>query len=209
MKTSMTNNTVRIEKALWILGLVCVSAYGMSKIHAAYAQSVAKATLEAQWRDEATVAPDQSLWSATRVSRHERIQAESAAMSPMALLSISSVGIQVAVFEGTTDQVLNVGAGRVPGTGKIGAVGNLALAGHRDSFFRGLKDIAIGDDIELRHEDGVVTYSVTEFFVVDPDAVHVLESTRDTTLTLITCYPFYFVGHAPQRFIVKAVAESI
>ena len=198
----------RIETALWVFGLVCISVYGLSRIQSARAQSAAISALEAQWRAEAEVAPDQSLWSEQRIVEHEQLRAESDALSPLALLSISSVGIRVAVFEGTSDRVLNLGAGRVQGTGNFGAVGNLALAGHRDGFFRGLKDIAIGDDIKLRHGDGVVNYSVTELFIVDPDAVHVLEPTQDTTLTLITCYPFYFVGHAPQRFIVRAVAES-
>ena len=198
----------RIETALWVFGLVCISVYGLSRIQSARAQSAAISALEAQWRAEAEAAPDQSLWSEQRIVEHEQLRAESDALSPLALLSISSVGIRVAVFEGTSDRVLNLGAGRVQGTGNFGAVGNLALAGHRDGFFRGLKDIAIGDDIKLRHGDGVVNYSVTELFIVDPDAVHVLEPTQDTTLTLITCYPFYFVGHAPQRFIVRAVAES-
>ena len=198
----------KIETTLWLFGLLCVSIYGFNKIQSAHAQSAAISNLEAQWREEATVGPDQSLWSAQRIAHHEQVRAESDALSPLALMSISSVGIRVAVFEGTSDRVLNLGAGRVPGTGEFGAAGNLALAGHRDGFFRGLKDIAIGDDIKLRHGDGIVNYSVTEFFVVDPDAVHVLEPTEDATLTLITCYPFYFVGHAPQRFIVRAVAES-
>ena len=198
----------KIETTLWLFGLLCVSIFGFNKIQSAHAQSAAISNLEAQWREEATVGPDQSLWSAKRIEHHEQVRAESDALSPLALMSISSVGIRVAVFEGTSDRVLNLGAGRVPGTGEFGAAGNLALAGHRDGFFRGLKDIAIGDDIKLRHGDGIVNYSVTEFFVVDPDAVHVLEPTEDATLTLITCYPFYFVGHAPQRFIVRAVAES-
>ena len=198
----------KIETALWLFGLICISVYGLTRIQSARAQSAAISALEAQWREEAEAAPDQSLWSAQRIAHHEKVLAESDELSPLALLSISSVGIRVAVFEGTSDRVLNRGAGRVAGTGNFGDVGNLALAGHRDSFFRGLKDIAIGDDIQIRHADGVVNYSVTELFVVDPDAVHVLEPTPDTTLTLITCYPFYFVGHAPQRFIVRAVAES-
>ena len=198
----------KFETALWLFGLVCISVYGLSRIQSARAQSAAISTLEAEWRDAARAAPDQSLWSAKRIAHHEQIDADSDALPPLALLSIASVGVRVAVFEGTSDRVLNLGAGRVPGTGEFGAVGNLALAGHRDGFFRGLKDIAIGDDIELRHGDGVTNYSVTELIVVDPDAVHVPEPTQDTTLTLITCYPFYFVGHAPQRFIVRAVAAS-
>ena len=208
MQISHKNGLRKIEAALWLVGLLCISVYGFAKIQSARAQSAAVSDLESQWREEARAAPDQSLWSEQQIANHEQIGVEGDDLSPLALLSISSVGIRVAVFEGTSDRVLNLGAGRVPGTGKFGAVGNVALAGHRDSYFRGLKDIAIGDDIKLRHGDGVVNYSLTELFVVDPDAVHVLEPTQDATLTLITCYPFYFVGHAPQRFIVRAVAES-
>lgn len=208
MQTAQENAMRKIETVLWLFGLLCVSIYGFNKIQSAHAQSAAISTLEAQWREEASVTPDQSLWSATRIVRHEQIRAKHDALSPIALLSIPSVGVRVAVFEGTSDRALNLGAGRVPGTGEFGAAGNLAVAGHRDGFFRGLKDIAIGDDIKLRNGTRIVNYSVTEILVVDPDAVHVLEPTEGATLTLITCYPFYFVGHAPQRFIVKAVAES-
>ncbi|MDH3281423.1 MAG: class D sortase, partial [Gammaproteobacteria bacterium] len=172
------------------------------------AQTVAIAELEAQWQLQDLLEPDRSLWSEQRIAAYERSKTTSDALSPRALLSIPSVGIRVAVFDGTTDRVLNLGAGRVPGTGDFGSAGNVALAGHRDGFFRGLKDVAIGDDITLRHGNGMVSYRVTELFVVDPDAVHVLEPTQEATLTLITCYPFYFVGNAPQRFIVRAVAKA-
>ena len=207
MKTSNTNAVRRIEAVLWLVGLACLGFYGLTKMHSARAQTVAIAELEAQWQQD-LVEPNHSLWSEQRVAAYERSRTTSDTLSPRALLSIHSVGVRVAVFEGTSDRVLNLGAGRVPGTGDFGAAGNLALAGHRDGFFRGLKDIAIGDDIKLEHGDGVVNYSVTELFVVDPDAVHVLEPTQNATLTLITCYPFYFVGHAPQRFIVRAVAKA-
>jgi sortase A len=198
----------RIETALWLLGLLCLAVYGVARMQSARAQLSAIAVLEAQWQQEALSEPDRSLWSAARIAAYEQSQAGADALSPRALLSIPSVGVRVAVFEGTSDRTLNLGAGRVPGTAPFGAVGNLALAGHRDGFFRGLKDIAIDDEVNLRHGDANVVYRVTEAFVVDPDAVHVLEPTEDATLTLITCYPFYFVGHAPQRFIVRAVAVA-
>jgi sortase A len=198
----------RIEATFWLVGLSCLGFYAVTQMHSARAQTAAIAELEAQWEQQEFVEPDRSLWSEQRIAAFEHSRTTSNALSPQALLNIPAVGIRVAVFDGTSDRVLNLGAGRVAGTGEFGADGNLALAGHRDGFFRGLKDITIGDDIELQHAGGLVTYSVTELFVVDPDAVHVLEPTRETTLTLITCYPFYFVGHAPQRFIVRAVAKA-
>ena len=99
------------------------------------------------------------------------------------------------------------GVGRVRGTARIDAPGNLGIAGHRDSFFRPLKDIRQGDRIELRTAGGIVTYAVDSISIVDPEEVSVLAPTQERTLTLVTCYPFYYVGHAPKRFIVKATAE--
>jgi sortase A len=207
MNASKQTTLRSVEFMLWLFGLVCVSAYGVTKIHSARAQSAAISELEAQWREQVITEPDQSLWSTQRIAHHERARAESDALSPLALLTMPSVGIRVAVFEGTSDRVLNLGVGRVPGTGQVGAPGNLALAGHRDGFFRGLKDIEVGDDISIQHGGGTDHYRVTELLVVEPDAVHVLEPTDEATLTLVTCYPFYFVGAAPKRFIVRAVAK--
>ena len=205
---SQSNARRKIEAALWLFGLLCVSVYGLSRVNTARAQSVAISDLEAQWRTEATADPDRSLWSAQRIAHYERVRSESDALAPLALLTIPAVDIRVAVFEGTSDRILNLGVGHISGTAGFGVPGNLGLAGHRDGFFRGLKDIAIGDDISIRHNGGSVDYRVTELLVVDPDAVHVLQPTQETTLTLVTCYPFYFVGHAPQRFIVRAVAKA-
>jgi sortase A len=207
MNASKKTTLRSIEFMFWLFGLVCVSAYGVTKIHSARAQSAAISDLEAQWREEVIAEPDQSLWSTQRIAHHEQARSESDALSPLALLTMPSVGIRVAVFEGTSDRVLNLGVGRVPGTGRVGARGNLALAGHRDGFFRGLKDIEVGDDISIQYGGGIDHYRVTELWVVEPDAVHVLEPTEETTLTLVTCYPFYFVGPAPRRFIVRAVAK--
>ena len=198
-----------VEAALWVIGVACVAAFAINKVQVAQAQSAAINELETQWLDQAKVVPDKTLWSAKRVAEYDAAQAEKSRSKPLGILTIPNVDVRVAVFNGTSDSVLNKGAGRVPGTAKIDGDGNLAIAAHRDGFFRGLKDIEIGDDIKLRHGDGIVNYNVTEVFIVDPDAVHILEPTDDATLTLITCYPFYFVGDAPQRYIVKAVAESI
>ncbi|MDH3410291.1 MAG: class D sortase [Gammaproteobacteria bacterium] len=195
------------EVALWLFGLICLSAYGAVKVQSASAQSAAMSDLETEWRQAATAAPDRSLWSKARIERYERDRSDSENLPPLGLLTIPSVGIRVAMFEGTSDRVLNLGVGRVEGTGQIGSAGNLAFAGHRDGFFRGLKDIEVGDDISIQHRGGISHYSVHELSVVEPDAVHVLEPTEEETLTLVTCYPFYFVGPAPKRFIVKAIAR--
>ncbi|MBK8287096.1 MAG: class D sortase [Ahniella sp.] len=101
------------------------------------------------------------------------------------------------------------GAGLVEGTARPGGGGNIAIAAHRDSFFRGLRDVAYGDLIELESFQRKATYRVSALAVVEPDDVQVLAETGEAALTLVTCYPFHFVGHAPQRFIVRAVATDL
>ena len=94
---------------------------------------------------------------------------------------------------------------RIEGTAIPGAEGNAGIAGHRDGFFRGLKDIGPGDVIELDTLKGNESYRVERVWIVDPEDVSVLDPTSTRALTLVTCYPFYYVGSAPQRFIVRAV----
>lgn len=116
-------------------------------------------------------------------------------MKPLASLEIPSIDLRVAVFDGTTDEVLNLGTGRVTGTAIVGDKGNLAIAGNRDSF-RGLKDIEIGSIININNQTVNNTYKVYEILIVDPSDTFVLLPSLEQTLTLITCYPFYFVGSA-------------
>ena len=86
--------------------------------------------------------------------------------------------------------------------------GNLGIAGHRDGFFRGLKDIEVGDSIEMLTHQGNSEFVVSSITIVDPTDVSVLAPTDSSTITLVTCYPFYFVGHAPKRYIVKGELVS-
>jgi sortase A len=111
----------------------------------------------------------------------------------------------VAVLPGTDDQTLDRAVGHIDGTARPGTNGNLGIAGHRDGFFRGLKDITPGDVIEVDTMEGTDVYRVDQIWVVDPEDVWVLDPTPARTLTLVTCHPFYFIGAAPHRFIVRAV----
>ena len=151
-------------------------------------------------------APDQALWSEQRVAAYQE-SLKKAAGAPLAVMSIDEVGIQVPVYNGTDDATLDRGVGRILGTARVGEGGNLGIAGHRDGFFRGLKDIAVGDRIELKTVHGDVYYEVSSIEIVEPSDVSVLAPTVEDTITLVTCYPFYYVGHAPKRYIVKATAE--
>lgn len=150
--------------------------------------------------------PGFELWSEKRIHEYQQSLLQ-AADPPLGVLRIDRLHIEVPVYNGTDEFVLNRGVGRIPGTARIDGAGNLGIAGHRDGFFRGLKDIQAGDILELQTTHGAVSYRVDSMVIVDPSDVSVLAPTPERTLTLVTCYPFYFVGHAPKRFIVRATAE--
>jgi LPXTG-site transpeptidase (sortase) family protein len=150
--------------------------------------------------------PDYSLWNAARIEDYEEsIQVE--ASPPLGVLTIDAVNIQVPIYTGTEEFNLNRGAGRVKGMARMDEDGNLAISSHRDGFFRGLKDIKVGDEILVQTTKGVEIYEVSSVTIVPKEDISPLDPTTEKTLTLITCYPFYFVGHAPKRWIVKATPK--
>jgi sortase A len=126
----------------------------------------------------------------------------------IAVLTIPRLKLTAPVFEGTEETALDRGVGRIAGTAALGTSGNIGIAGHRDGFFRVLKDIQPGDLIQIRTPRHEEIYTVTTSKVVDRRDVNVLHPTSLPNLTLVTCYPFYFVGAAPERFIVKAVLKQ-
>ena len=144
-----------------------------------------------------------SLWSVARVKAYKESLAAQFA-PPLAILRIPKVGIEVPVLDGTDDLILNRGVGRIQGTALPGQPGNMGIAGHRDGFFRGLKDVVEGDKIEIELPDRTDTYVVRNTMIVLPQDTSVLDPTSESSLTLVTCYPFYFVGDAPKRYIVLA-----
>jgi sortase A len=119
-------------------------------------------------------------------------------------MDIPRLGVSVAVLQGTSSQMLRVGAGHIEGTPLPGDPGNSGIAGHRDTFFRGLKDIRRNDEIRFQTATGLFLYQVDWVNIVAPDDMSVLAPSAEATLTLVTCYPFYFVGSAPNRFVVRA-----
>ena len=193
------------ERASWALGLVGLMWWGT--FHIGVASSTRHdlerfATLQALAAPAGT--PDLTLWSPQRVSAWRRT-IEDPAPAPLAVLRIPRIRLEVAVLPGTDDRTLDRGAGHIEDTPVPGTAGNSGIAGHRDGFFRGLQDIAAGDDIELETLQGTHRYRIERTWVVAPEDVSVLDPTPTPALTLVTCYPFYFVGSAPQRFIVRAV----
>jgi sortase A len=120
------------------------------------------------------------------------------------MIEIPAVGLATRVLEGSNAGTLRLAVGHIPGTALPGPSGNVGLAGHRDTFFRPLRRIKLGDEIRFTTVAGNFKYRVISLRVVLPDAVEVLKDTQLPTLTLVTCYPFDFVGTAPQRLIVHA-----
>lgn len=146
---------------------------------------------------------DKSLWSSAFVDHHKDA-VNKGGDSAVALLKIPSVNLDVAVFDGADKHNLNRGAARILSTDSVSGNGRIGIAGHRDGWFRPLKDIKIGDIIELESLTETRRYQINKTHIVTPADVEILQG-DDHTLVLVTCYPFYFVGSAPQRFIVEAV----
>ena len=196
-----------LAPGLTFLGLACLAVFAFATLDSRHAAWAAENAFD-KLREQALVeTPDQQDWSAGRKEQYvASLAAEMGA--PPALIRIPSLDLTVPVFEGTDELVLNRGVGWIEGTANIGSAGNVGLAGHRDGFFRGLKDVHSGDVIEIATFDGLLTYRVSEIMIVDPADVHVLAPTPVPSVTLVTCYPFYFVGNAPKRYIVRGVLEK-
>jgi len=151
--------------------------------------------------------PDYALWSSKRIDDYHEGN-EQRDDPPLAIMSIDTLDLKVPIYNGTDEINLNRGAGRIKGTAWIDSPGNLGIAGHRDGFFRVLKDIQLGDSINMLTHQGKTEFVVSSITIVDPTDVSVLAPTDESTITLVTCYPFYFVGHAPKRYIVKGELVS-
>jgi len=123
---------------------------------------------------------------------------------PVGRLEIPRIGMSIIVLQGIDERTLILGVGHVPGTPLPGIEANVVLAGHKDTFFRPLKTIAPGDEVIFSTPKGRFEYVVDFTEIVGPEDTYVMESRGHGELTLITCYPFYFVGAAPERFIVHA-----
>ena len=146
--------------------------------------------------------PDYTLWSSKRIDDYHESNTQRSD-APLAIMSIDKLDLKVPVYNGTDEISLNRGAGRIKGTARVDSAGNLGIAAHRDGFFRVLKDIEIGDSIDMLTHQGKTQFVVSSITIVDPSDISVLAPTEEPTITLVTCYPFYFVGHAPKRYIVK------
>ena len=208
----------RFERLFWIVGILLVAVWVAAYVHKSVLSRRDLARFEAAGRPtRATPSParvlpgeappDQTLWSKERIRGYEESLKEKSS-DPLAVLRIPKIGLEVAVLDGTDDLTLNRGVGHIEDTPKPGENGNVGIAGHRDGFFRGLKDVVRGDTMELETLSGKQTYRVDDIWIVNPEDVHVLDPTPGRAITLVACYPFYFVGSAPKRYIVRAVPQE-
>jgi len=207
-------NIIRAEGIVFAIGLGLLTIWGVAHIHGTLASRKAIARFQAE---EAGMSPmadpilgskvDFALWATNRVAAYETSLRQEKDQ-PLAILRVPKISLEVPVFDDTSELALNRGVGRIRGTKQIGQPGNVGIAGHRDGFFRGLKDIAPGDIVELEKGGRTKHYVVKQVQIVNPEDTSVLGPTSTSTLTLVTCFPFYYVGSAPQRYIVTAVIQD-
>jgi sortase A len=202
-----------VERSLMVLGLALLAVYAGARFQGAILSRASIQSFEAlrarspvtegkQVRQDSS-GVDFSLWAEKRVEAYKASLAQPFDQ-PLAVLRVAKIHLEVPVLDGTDDLTLNRGVGRITGTARLGQRGNLGIAGHRDGFFRALGDVEVGDTIDLLTPDRTDKYVVDKVQIVYPHDVSVLQPTSKASLTLVTCYPFYFIGSAPQRYIVHA-----
>jgi sortase A len=204
-----------LERGAWAIGVAAVAVWAALTL-SGYIGSQRELQTFAAYRPEGARAPgalaaparvDQRLWSPVRM---EAWRASFQRESPVALavLRVPRIGVEAAVLPGTDDWTLNRAVGHIEDTALPGTDGNSGIAGHRDGFFRALKDVQVGDRVDLETTRDRQTYRVEQIWIVLPKDVWVLDPTPSRSLTLVTCYPFYYIGSAPQRFIVRAAVVT-
>ena len=205
-----------MELGFWLLGISLIAAWLIttstlenqrSQSLELFAEARAAALVSGRLEDlplpgQSTVLDDEQAAEPAPVPANPA----DAASLPIAVLRMARLQLEVPVYPDLSELNLNRGAGWIEGTAAPNSGGNMAVAAHRDQHFRPLKDIQIGDTLELESLSGHGEFRVSRIFIVDPDEVSVLDDTTVPTLTLVTCYPFYFIGAAPKRYIVQAIA---
>ena len=188
------------------LGAFCAALFVLAQTDRTVAAASALNAFSELQRTALARTPDQSTWSSQRQAGYRESLAETFE-APPGVLEIPSLKLTVPIFAGTSELTLNRGVGWIEGTAMPGEDGNVGLAGHRDGYFRGLKNLKLGDTIEVQSVGRTVRYRVSSLEIVEPTDVSVLDPTDVPSITLVTCYPFYYVGSAPQRYIVRGTLD--
>jgi sortase A len=182
------------QRALFIVGGLAVFYVALTLLYARCYQEVAEKSLKMQINAE-----EQHRASSSPIAAKEG--------DVLGRIEIPRLGLAVEVLEGTSSGTLRVGVGHIEGTALPGEPGNIGIAGHRDTFFRGLKDIRTGDEIQLQTATGLSQYKVDWIQIIAPSDTAILSPSTESAITLVTCYPFRFIGAAPERFAVHARKE--
>jgi sortase A len=200
--TAQGRRIVRVaEVCLWISAVASIGYCSVAYASAAVHQYRERRVLSAEEDSRASLANRDG----SRVTNNSGWAAKS--YGPLGIIEIPRLDISSVVEEGVDDATLLQAVGHIPGTAMPGENGNAALAAHRDTYFSGLGEIAVGDLVTFRSPSALYRYRVESTKIVDADATDALPRTSDARLTLVTCYPFHYVGAAPQRFLVIAREE--
>jgi sortase A len=180
-----------VRSFLFIAGTLAVLYVALALLHAKLYQDAAVNTLEKK-----IYAQEQH-----QVGRPQPVAKEG---DVLGRIEIPRLGVKVAILEGTTSETLRLGVGHIAGTALPGEPGNIGIAGHRDTYFRALKDIRVNDEIQIQTATGISRFAVDSVEIVDPGDTGVLARSAGSAVTLVTCYPFHFIGAAPKRFVIHA-----
>jgi sortase A len=193
-----------LRLTLLMIGFGCLDFFAYSYLYRATYQAYEgwqfdhRQSTPAARRSMLATLPDPDRGNGPKASSHASV---------VGRLSIPRLHLSAMVEEGVDENTLSRAVGHIPGTSLPGEKGNIGIAGHRDTFFRALRDLKPHDKIEFATNAGRFRYTVSSLTIVEPNDVSVLKSSRAQTLTIVTCFPFNFVGNAPRRFIVHAVAN--
>jgi sortase A len=179
------------QRAFLICGVSALSYIGLTLLSAKIYQEDAELTFEKQIYAQETHKNNLSKLTVKEGDALGRIE-------------IPRIGVSVMVLQGTTSQTLLHGVGHIEGTALPGEPGNVGIAGHRDTYFRNLKNIQTNDEIQIQTAAGLTKYKVDWIQITVPSDVTIVSSTSNFSLTIVTCYPFHFIGAAPERFVVHA-----
>jgi sortase A len=188
----------RVERFFWLITAIALGIYGLSIAETWLYQTYLDWQF-AQKLEQPPLARPNGIPPSAATDRAKVTEGQ-----PIGRLEIPAINLSAMVAEGVGASTLRRSIGHVPGTSLPGAQGNIAISAHRDTFFRHVGELRQGDLISIATLDGTFDYEVESTSIVDPDERAVLRDIGRPTLTLITCYPFYFIGSAPKRFVVHA-----
>jgi sortase A len=203
---TMEGSTVQrfLAVGLLLTGLTCLGAWTWEQLDMRWFQTTQNRRLAELQKTRSSTASTPSASSSSREKEKSAATDLPHTGDLIGKIDIGRVGLSAIIAEGTDNRTLRRAVGHVPSTPLPGDDGNAVLAGHRDSFFRALRTVEEGDEIEVTTPGAKLRYEITSIEVVGAEDTDVLWPTKEKSLTLITCYPFHYIGPAPDRYVVRA-----